>query len=79
MEPSPQSLKLYTLFKKIFIADPAPMNKYWGNIGNDLHVEFKLKAENRNIMLQNIEKEMNAGWKKAFDSLLSVKSKIRKT
>jgi hypothetical protein len=49
------------------------MSKSWGNIGNDLNIDLELKEENRDIVLQNIEKEMSVEWRKAFDAFLSAK------
>ena len=72
MEPLYHTKKLYDFFKEIFRESIAPMSKNWGIVGNSLKVEWRLKAENKGIILQNIEKKMSIEWKKAFDTLFSV-------
>jgi hypothetical protein len=47
------------------------MSKYWGNLGDNLNVEWRLKTENKEAILQNIEKTMSIEWRKAFDTLFS--------
>lgn len=74
MEPVPQSEVLYIFFKKIFSVNSAPMNKDWGAIGNDLHVEGEVKIEEKEAILQNIEKEMGVEWRKALEVILAALS-----
>lgn len=71
MEPLHHSKKLYDFFKEIFREPLAPMSKYWGNLGDNLNVEWRLKTENKEAILQNIEKTMSIEWRKAFDTLFS--------
>ena len=75
IESSNNSKSLYDFFKRIFITSSAPMSKYWGSLGSDLHIELEFKQENTDVVFRNIEKEMSTEWRKAFDTFFSANKK----
>ena len=71
IEALDNSKELYSAFKKIFTIDSASMSKNWLT-GNSLNVNLNLETTNREVVLQNIEKQMGIKWRRAFETLFSV-------
>jgi hypothetical protein len=69
-----QAKKVYDFFKTLFkdFLDDQP------NMGKSLqhlHVEWKLKTENKDELLKKLEQTMGVNWKNAFDTIFSVHEK----
>jgi hypothetical protein len=73
MEALEQAMKLYCFFKELFEEPLAPMKK--DSLLSSLNVEWRLKIENKEAVLQKIEKSMGVEWRKAFDNMFSAQEK----
>ena len=67
MEDLVQAFKVYAFFKEYLSIQPS-MRK--GAVST-LEVEWRLKAENKEASLQNIEQAMGFEWRKVFGTILS--------
>jgi hypothetical protein len=69
MEALEQAENLYIFFKQRFKVPFAPMRK---DSSSRLNVELELKTEDKEEVLQEIEKNMSVEWRKVFNTILSV-------
>jgi hypothetical protein len=69
MEALGHSKKLYDFFKELFREPLMPMKK--DSLLSSLNVAWRLKTENKEAVLQKIEKTMSVEWRKAFNTIFS--------